>query len=167
MHQKALIREAWASAGLYDEDDPKLQQFLAQLDDPNQCWAGMARLLRRDFAAYKDRVVPPILAQGDTLTRIMVARAIADTEDEAPLLETYIAASDPVRDEVVLRAVAERNVPRFNKALKRRRNLTPSVRATLARTAPPVQATPQRPPRRRGARRPPAPSGLTVSRVDD
>jgi len=46
-----------------------------------------------------------------------------------------VSGGDPTRDEIVLKAIAERNVPRFTKALKRRRNLPPSVRAVLDRIA--------------------------------
>lgn len=144
MHQKDLIRSAWMSAGLYDEDDPKLRQFLDQLDDPQQCWAGMTRLLRRSFAAYKNKVIAPILADGDAFTRLAVIRALADSDDEAPLIERFVSTSDPVRDEVELMAIAERAVPRFDKALRRKRHLTAAVLGVLA-----ARPQPPRRPRRK------------------
>lgn len=137
MHQKQLVRDAWRSAGLYDDGDERLRQFLDRLDEPHMCWPEMTRLLRRSFAEYKARVVAPLLAQGDTLTRLVVLRALADADDdEARLVERFVSASDAARDEVELLAIAERAAPRFDKALRRKRSLTAPVLGVLARRPP-------------------------------
>ena len=37
MYQKDYVRSLWKAAGLYDENDAKLQQFLKLLDEPTLC----------------------------------------------------------------------------------------------------------------------------------
>jgi hypothetical protein len=135
MYQKDLVRDAWKSAGLYQEDDPKLRQFLDLIEEPAHCWAELVAACRRDFAAYKAKVVQPILDSGDTLVRLMVIRAASEA-DELELLERYVAASDPARDEAELRAIALKGVPRLNGALAGKPGLTPAVRSILAAPAP-------------------------------
>lgn len=135
MYQKDLVRDAWKSAGLYDEDDPKLRQFLDLLEDPAQCWAELIAACRRDFAAYKARVVQPILDSGDTLVRLMVIRAASEA-DELDLIERYISASDPAHDEAELKAIALKGVPRLSGALSGKPDLPPAVRNILAAQAP-------------------------------
>jgi hypothetical protein len=133
MYQKDLVKSAWKSAGIYDENDSKLQQFLKMLDDPTQCWAELTDACRRSFAAYKAKLVQPIWNSNDKLVRLTVIRTAAPAlEDEMALLEGYIAASDPVRDHVELKAIALKNVPRLSAALMRKPNLTQEIRSTLA-----------------------------------
>ena len=132
MYQKDLIRSAWKSAGLYDENDSKLQQFLKLLDDPNQCWKEMTDACRRSFTDYKAKLVQPILDSGDKLVHLIVIRTLSESnDDEMALIERYIAASDPKRDQVELRAVALRNIPRLTDALRQKPNLAPEVRDTM------------------------------------
>ena len=132
MYQKDLIRSAWMSAGLYDENDSKLQQFLKLLDDPTQCWTEMTETCRRSYAAYKTKLIQPILDSNDTLVHLMVIRAAVTNEDEMALLERYVAASDPARHAVELKAVALKNVARLSEALKQKPHLPHEVRAILA-----------------------------------
>jgi len=131
MYQKDLVRNAWKSAGLYDENDPKLQQFLQLLDDPAQCWSELIETCRRNYAAYKAKLVQPILDSRDRLVHLMVIRA-ADGADELALLEQYISGSDPTRDEVELKTIALKNVPRLNRALAKKPDLTQAVSDALA-----------------------------------
>jgi hypothetical protein len=141
MYQKDLVRSAWQAAGLYDDKDAKLQQFLKLLDDPTQCWLELTDQCRRSYTAYKARIVQPILASSDTLAHLMVIRASAATrEDEMTLLEQYIAASDPVRDHVELKAAALKNVPRLNEALLKKRHLPRSVRSVITAPTTPAAA---------------------------
>jgi hypothetical protein len=136
MYQKDFIRSAWKSAGLYDENDAKLQQFLKMLDDPTQCWSELTDACRSRFAAYKAKVAQPILASSDKLVHLMIIRSTRETMgDEVDLLEQYIASSDPVRDEVELKAIAFKNISRLNDALTKKPNLTNEVRRTLAAQA--------------------------------
>jgi hypothetical protein len=143
MYQKDLIRDAWISAGLYDDDDPKLRQFLDLLDDPTQCWPELIQACRRDFAAYKAKVAQPILDSSDTLVHLMVIRAAAET-DELDLLEQYISTSDPARAETELKAIALKGVPRLNDALSGKPGVTQAVRDILA-PQPPAPAPPTTP----------------------
>jgi hypothetical protein len=139
MYQKDLIRSVWKSAGLYDENDSKLQQFLKSLDDPNQCWKEMTDACRSSFASYKAKLVQPILDSGDKLTHLIVIRTASESnDDEMALIERYIASSDPKRDQVELRAVALKNIPRLSEALRKKPNLTREVRDTMAALAPPA-----------------------------
>jgi hypothetical protein len=131
MYQKDLVRDAWKSAGLYEEDDPMLRQFLDLLEEPAHCWDELVAACRRDFAAYKAKVVQPILDSGDTLVRLNVIRA-ASEDDEFELLERYVAASDPALDEAELRAIALKGVPRLNGALAGKPGLSAAVRSMLA-----------------------------------
>jgi hypothetical protein len=126
MYQKDLVRDAWKTAGLYDENDAKLQQFLQLLDDPAQCWSELIVTCRRNFADYKAKLVQPIMSSSDTLVHLMVIRA-ADGADELALLEQYISGSDPTRDEVELKTIAVKNVPRLNRALAKKPDLTKPV----------------------------------------
>jgi hypothetical protein len=146
MYQKDLVRAAWKAAGLYDEDDAKLRQFLALLDDPAQCWPELIQACRRDFAAYKARLAQPILDSDDTLIHLQVIRAAAEA-DELDLLERYIGASDPARAEAEFKAIALKGVPRLNSALVGRPGLPQTVRALIpaprAKAAP--EATPAHP----------------------
>ena len=136
MHQKDLIRSAWKAAGLYDEGDTKLEQFLKMLDDPTQCWSEMIDTCRRSYAAYKGELVQAILASNDKLVNLALIRAaVPANDDELALLKAYIASSDPVRDETELRAIALKNVSTLNAALKKKRGLTPAVAALLAKKA--------------------------------
>jgi hypothetical protein len=136
MYQKDLIRSAWKSAGLYDENDSKLQQFLKMLDDPTQCWNELTDACRRSYAAYKAKLVQPIMGTSDKLVHLNVIRTtIESNDDEMGLLEQYIASSDPVRDQVELKAIALKNVPRLNEALNKKPNLTQDVRGALATQA--------------------------------
>jgi hypothetical protein len=145
MYQKDLVRGAWKSAGLYDINDAKLQQFLKLLDDPTQCWTELADQCRRSYAAYKEKVVQPILASSDKLVHLMLIRAsIESNDDEMALLEQYIASADPVRDEVELKAIALKSVPRLSAALRTKQNLTSNVQAILVTQAAP--APPPAPP---------------------
>lgn len=148
MYQKHLIRDAWKSAGLYDEDDPKLQQFLQLLDDPAQCWDELIQACRQNFAAYKAKITQPILDSSDPLVHLMVIRAATGT-DELRLVEKFIAKSDPVRHEIELKAIAAKRVPRLNKALARKPDLTKAVSDAVR-----AQAT--RPARRARKRKPAA-----------
>jgi hypothetical protein len=153
MYQKDLVRNAWKSAGLYDQNDAKLQQFLQLLDDPAQCWSELIVTCRRNFADYKAKLVQPLMDSSDTLVHLMVIRA-ADGADELALLEQYISGSDPTRDEVELKTIALKNVPRLNRALAKKPNLTKPVSDALAspsatrrtarrpRPAPPTPAPP-------------------------
>jgi hypothetical protein len=127
MYQKALIRDAWKSAGLYDDDDPRLRQFLDLLDDPAYCWPELIAACRQDYVPYKARVAQPILDSDDTLVHLMVIRAAVET-DELDLLEQYVSASDPARDAAELRAIALKGVPRLNSALIRKPDLPVAVR---------------------------------------
>jgi hypothetical protein len=141
MHQKDLVRGVWKSAHLYEEHDPKLQLFLKMLDDPAQCWSELTDACRRSFAAYKVKVVAPILASGDKLVHLMVIRSASEAyADEMALLEQYIASSDPARDDVELMAIALKRIPRLNEALKRKPNLPDDVIALLR---PPIPAADQ------------------------
>jgi len=136
MYQKDLIRSIWKSAGLYDENDSKLQQFLKLLDDPNQCWKEMTDTCRRSFASYKAKLVQPILDSGDKLTHLILIRSASESnDDEMALIEGYVASSDPKRDVVELRAVALRNIPRLTDALRQKPNLAQEVRDTVAALA--------------------------------
>jgi len=136
MYQKDLIRNVWKSAGLYDENDSKLQQFLKLLDDPNQCWKEMTDTCRRSFASYKAKLVQPILDSGDKLTHLILIRSASESnDDEMALIEGYVASSDPKRDVVELRAVALRNIPRLTDALRQKPNLAQEVRDTVAALA--------------------------------
>ncbi len=136
MHQKDLIRNAWKAAGLYDEKDSRLMQFLKLLDEPAQCWPGMIDACRRNYAAYKAKVVQPILGTADKLVHLSLIRAALPTsDDEIELLQSYVTSSDPVRDEIELKAIALKNVPALNEALRKKANLTPEVRAVVARRA--------------------------------
>jgi hypothetical protein len=133
MYQKDYVRSVWKAAGLYDENDAKLQQFLKLLDEPTLCWAEMVDTCRRSFASYKARLVQPILNSGDKLVRLTLIRAaVPSNEDEMALLEQHIAAADPVRDHLEFKAIALKNVPRLNEALKKNPKLTPELRATMA-----------------------------------
>jgi hypothetical protein len=162
MYQKDLIRNVWKSAGLYDENDSKLQQFLKLLDDPNQCWKEMTDTCRRSFASYKAKLVQPILDSGDKLTHLILIRSASESnDDEMALIEGYVASSDPKRDVVELRAVALRNIPRLTDALRQKPNLAQEVRDTVAAlaAAATAPAAPPRlrllPPRRRNLSRKP------------
>jgi hypothetical protein len=136
MYQKDLIRNAWKAAGLYDENDSKLQQFLQMLDDPTQCWKELTDACRRSYAAYKAKLVQPIAGTGDKLVHLLLIRTAAESnDDEMVLLEQYIASSDPVRDQVELKAVALKNIPRLNEALAKKPNLTQEVRGAIAAQA--------------------------------
>jgi hypothetical protein len=144
MYQKDLIRNLWKSAGLYDENDLQLQQFLKSLDDPTQCWKEMTEACRRSFAPYKAKLAQPILDSDDKLVHLNLIRiASVSNEDEMDLIERYVAASDPKRDHVELRAVALRNIPRLTDALSKKPNLTHEVRKTIAALA--AAATPPKP----------------------
>jgi hypothetical protein len=136
MHQKEAVRRAWSEAGLYDDPDPKLQQFLRLLDDPEQCWSEMAQICRHSFAEYKTRLVQPVLNCGDPLVRLLMIRTLADADDEAPLLESFIAASDPLQHRTELTAIAQRNSGGLNRTLTQKRGLPDEVRAILARAIP-------------------------------
>lgn len=165
MYQKDLIRDARKSAGLYDENDPKLRQFLDPLDDPTQCWPELIQACRRNFAAYKAKVAQPILDSSDTLAHLTVIRAASET-DELDLLEQHIWASDPARAEAELKAIALKAIPRLNAALSGKPGLTQAVRDILVLRVPgPRQPPPVGPirlarPRMPGPR---APSGKRPS----
>jgi len=150
MYQRDLVRDAWKSAGLYDESDPKLQQFLALLDDPTQCWEELTQACRRNYADYKAKIVQPILDSSDTLVHLMVIRA-ATGDDELALLKQYISKSDPVQDETELKAIALKNDPRLNKALTKKPNLTQAVRDTIVSQA---TRTPRPKPQKRKTTKP-------------
>jgi hypothetical protein len=145
VYQKDLIRNAWKAAGLYDENDSKLQQFLLLLDDPTQCWTQLIQTCRRDFADYKAKVTQPILDTNDTLVHLMVIRA-ATSADELALLEQYITTSDPVRHGTELKAIALKRVRRLNKALAKKPGLTEPVREALASPATAAGRAPQKDP---------------------
>jgi len=150
MYQKDLIRSAWKSAGLYDEKDSKLQQFLGMLDDPTQCWNELSDACRRSYAAYKTKLVQPILGTGDKLVHLMLIRTSTESnDDEMSMIEQYVASSDPVRDQIELKAVALKNIPRLNAALTKRPDLTADLRgiiAAQAATAPAPTVTSTAPP---------------------
>lgn len=137
MYQKDLVRTAWKSAGLYDENDAKLQQFLAMLDDPTKCWTEMTDAARSSFATYKSRLAQPIMDTGDKLVRLMLIRGAVDTHaDEIALLEKYIVSSDPATDAIELKAIALKNVPKLNRALARKKNLPQDILSTVMANAP-------------------------------
>ncbi len=137
MYQKDFIRTAWKSAGLYDENDAKLQQFLRMLDDPTKCWTEMTDAARSSFAVYKGRLFQPIMDTGDKLVRLMLIRSAVDTyPDEIALLENYIAASDPATDAIELKAIALKNVPKLNRALAKKKNLPPDILSTVLANTP-------------------------------
>jgi hypothetical protein len=147
MYQKDLIRSVWKSAGLYDEKDSKLQQFLKLLDDPNQCWKEMTDTCRRSFASYKAKLVQPILDSADKLSHLILIRSASESnDDEMALIKGYIASSDPKRDQTELRAVALRNIPHLTSALMQKPNLTQEVRDTIAALAPPTPPPAPTPP---------------------
>lgn len=143
MHQKDVVRSAWKSADLYEEEDPKLQQFLELLDDPTQCWSELVDACRRSFAAYKAKVAQPILASSDKLVHLMLIRSTYEAyDDEMALLERYIASSDPLRDELELKAIALKRIPRLHEALKRKPNLPQHLRAMIASESPAANQPP-------------------------
>lgn len=131
MYQKDLVRGAWKAAGLYDEDDPRLLRFLGLLEHPGYCWPELIAACRQEYAAYKARVVQPILDSGDTLVRLAVIRTAAEP-DELKLLERFVAASDPARDTAELKAIALKGVTRLDRALARKADLPQAVRDMLA-----------------------------------
>lgn len=136
MYQKDLVRSAWKAAGLYDENDSKLQQFLKQLDDPTRCWAEMIAECRRSYASYKSKLIAPLIGTGDKLVRLSLIRAaLPSADDEMTMLKDYIGKSDPVRDETELKAIALKNVAVLNRSLKTKANLTASVSALIAKRA--------------------------------
>jgi hypothetical protein len=65
----------------------------------------------------------------------LIRTAAESNDDEMVLLEQYIASSDPVRDQVELKAVALKNIPRLNEALAKKPNLTQEVRGAIAAQA--------------------------------
>jgi hypothetical protein len=130
MHQKDFVRAAWTAAGLYDEQDAKLQQFLVRLEDPTQCWPELIGVCRREYSSYKARLAQPILDAKDALVHLALIRA-ASEPDELALLEKYVAASDPASDETELKAIALKNVAALNRALAERADLPASVQAIL------------------------------------
>ena len=167
MHQKDVIRAAWRSAGLYEENDAKLQQFLKFLDDPTQCWNEMIDSCRRSYAAYKTKLAGPILNSGDQLVRLAVIRAASDgADDEIALLEQYVASSDVTRNAVELKLIALKSIPQLDAALMQKPGLPADLRAMLATRAaatPPSPAPRPPPPKTRGrkhaAAKPSAASG--------
>ena len=137
MHQKDLIRKIWKTAGLYDEPDAKLQQFLHLLDEPARCWPELIDTCRRSYAAYKAKVTQPLLDSGDTLVRLVLIRAANPAEDdEVALLQHFIETGDPARTEIELRAIALKDVSALSNALLKKPDLPRSVKAIVAKKAP-------------------------------
>lgn len=130
MHQKDFVRAAWTTAGLYDEQDAKLHQFLVRLEDPTQCWPELIGVCRTEYSSYKARLAQPILDAKDALAHLALIRA-ASEPDELQLLEGYVAASDPASDETELKAIALKNVAALNRALAEKADLPASVQAIL------------------------------------
>ena len=81
-------------------------------------------------------VIAPLMATGDKLLRLSLIRAaLPAAEDEMTMLKDYIGKSDPVREEVELKAIALKNVAVLNRSLKTKANLTTSVSALIAKRA--------------------------------
>ncbi len=108
MYQKDLAKRAWTDAGLYRSDDPKLLEFLSKLDtSPVDCWSDLVAEGRLRLPEYKAQLVEPLWASGDKLLRLNLLRwAEPDRPDELQVLQRWMEAADPVRDERELLGMA-------------------------------------------------------------
>jgi hypothetical protein len=132
MHQKERIKQAWRDAGLYDSGDEKLLAFLELLDGPRGCWPELAEECRRNYPAYKARLVNPILDTADKLLRLNLIRiAMPEHRDEVDLLRRFIRKSDPHRDAIELKALALKGVARLTKDIRLKENLPAELRVIV------------------------------------
>jgi hypothetical protein len=122
MYQKALIQLAWARAGLNNTDDPKLAEFIKQVNQAQgDCWAQLAQKVRERYPEYKERLVMPIWQTGDPLLRLNLVRVLdINIDDERGILINLISGSDPRHDAPALRAASAVNHPDVLEAVARR-----------------------------------------------
>jgi len=106
MHQRDLVRKAWAEAGLYDTKDAKLKQFLKHVDDtPLDCWPELIELARTKYPEYLEKLVTPIWNIGDKLLRLNLIRNSELTQPNEKKLARKLARQlRPERDVLELRA---------------------------------------------------------------
>lgn len=107
MHQRDLVKRAWADAGLYETKDAKLRQFLEHVDAAGtDCWPELIAECRARYPEYKAALVAPLWKAGDKLVRLNVIRAVdVGQEDEVAIVHDFVKRSHPEQDEHELRAV--------------------------------------------------------------
>jgi len=107
MHQRDLVRKAWAEAGLYDTKDAKLQQFLKHIDKtPLDCWPELVELVRTQYPEYLEELVMPLWEVGDKLLRLNLLRnAELSQPAEKNIAQKLVRQLHPKTDLIELRAV--------------------------------------------------------------
>lgn len=124
MHQRATARAAWAAAGLTESRDANLRRFMKAFDAlPNDCWAQVVALIRKEYPQYIEQLATPLWKSGDTLLRVnLIRHADLARKDEAALIGRWAAGLDADHHRYELAAVVERgSAEQLDKVLKRRK----------------------------------------------
>ena len=76
MEQKALVKQAWLEAKLYESDDPRLIAFLRHFERAKlDCWAQLLQEVREHYPECKERLLVPIWESGDSTHAALSRRA--------------------------------------------------------------------------------------------
>ena len=122
MHQKKKVWRALKERGVLDSKDPHLQKFVQFLrDHPTQCWEDVAPAFRERFYDCYEEVVSALAEIDDPLIRMALIR-YADPEQpkERKVLRKLAEETDPERDPVTIKQLAQLDVSDVNKSLRRR-----------------------------------------------
>lgn len=133
MYIRDEVRERWASEGVLDRKNSKINDFMKYIQDhPSECWDEYIAVFRRDYYDLFDKIVPPLLKSRDFVLRAaLVAKADLDKPKEVEALKAMIHHADPEVDQPVLLAIARRGHKGLMAELEKHEKLTPETRAQL------------------------------------
>ena len=100
MHQRETAKAAWTAAGVYQNADARLRQFLTAFEQcPADCWPALTGQVRDAYPRYKKRLASALWASGDKLLRLNLIRSLDPSRpDELNLMKTYLRSCDPATD---------------------------------------------------------------------
>ncbi len=133
MYVRALVREIWQSAGLYESKKAKVKAFLNYFDThPEDCWDECVATLRKLHYPVFNDIVPPLLKTDDKLLRLnLIQRMNGKNRRELGLLKSFIQETDALRDEVELVAMTKLGNKELMEEIRKRPNLTGNLKQLI------------------------------------
>lgn len=110
MHQRYLIRSAWASAGLDQSNDARLKTLIDSLAETTEdLWGDLSQRLRGLDDATKVALLLALWKTGDAVVRLNLVEVLDPKRpDELKLLNRFVREADAIADSVELYAIAQR-----------------------------------------------------------
>lgn len=137
MHQRIAIMEAWRKATRFRAGSPQLNKaqafFDMLLERSEVCWGPeLATEFRRHYYDAFDEIVSALFATDDPLIIYQCLQHADFTKPkEVEAFQQFIRDCDPEKHQVILRELAETQVPALRNAVKAKKHLPDSVREAL------------------------------------